>query len=107
MDVKRQNQEIRKEMYPQSWRENTNQTKVLSIVDYQQGTFNMDILESKFPITLSHTDYKATQMKMKLGDVHPMDMIELHKKTSDIHYRGVLQSTPNVQNMKNTVLNID
>jgi hypothetical protein len=76
-------------------------------VDYQQGTFNLAILEPKVPKSLSPVDYKATQMKMKLGDVHPVDMIELHKQTSDILYRGVLQSTASVQNMQNMVLKID
>jgi hypothetical protein len=46
-------------------------------------------------------------MKMNLGDVHPMDMIELHKMTNDMLYKGFLQSTASVQKMQNMVVKID
>jgi hypothetical protein len=107
MDIKRKNQDIKKEIYPQAWGENMAQTKVLYVVDYQQGTFNLAILEPKGPTTHSPADYKATQMKMKLGDVHLVDMVELHKKTSDMLYRGVLQSLPVYKKMQNMVVKID
>jgi hypothetical protein len=62
---------MKKEMYPQAVGETT-QTKFLTIVDYQQGTFNLALLESKVPKPLSPTDYKATQIKLKLEIFNPL-----------------------------------
>jgi hypothetical protein len=52
---------------------------LLTIVDYQQGTFNLALLDSKLPKPLSLTDYKATQIKLKMGNIQPTDIIDLHK----------------------------
>jgi hypothetical protein len=106
LDIKRKNQGVKKEMYPWAWGENTTQTKLLSVVDYQQGIFNLVVLESKVLKPLFPTDYKATQMRVKLGDIHPVDMIELHQQTSDMLYRGVLQSSTSERKMKNMVIKI-
>jgi hypothetical protein len=46
-------------------------------------------------------------MKMKLDGVHLVDMVELHTKTGDMLYRGVLQYVVSVNKMKNMVVNID
>jgi hypothetical protein len=45
-------------------------------------------------------------MRVNLGDIHPMDMIELHQHTSDMLYRGVLQSSTSEWKMKNMVIKI-
>jgi hypothetical protein len=46
-------------------------------------------------------------MRVKLRDIHPVDMIELHQQTSDMLYRGVLQSSPSERKMKNMVMKIE
>ena len=93
-------------MYPHTLGENIAQTQLLSFVDYQQGIFNLVVLDSKVLKPLFPTDYKATQMKVKLGDIHLMDMIELHQQASDMLYRGVLQSFANERKMQNMVIEI-
>jgi hypothetical protein len=59
------------------------------------------VIESKVLKTLFPTDYKATQMRVKLQDIHPVDMIEFHQKTSDMLYIGVLQYSFSERKMKN------
>ena len=45
-------------------------------------------------------------MRVKLRDIHPMDMIELHQQISHMLYRGVLQSSASERKMKNMVIKI-
>ena len=78
VDIKRHNREMKNDMYPQVVGEMT-QTKLLTTLDYQHGTFNLDLLESKVPKTLSQIDYKETQIKFKLGNIQPNDIIDLHQ----------------------------
>lgn len=75
-------------------------------MDYQQGIFNLAILESKVLKPLFLVDYKATKMRVNIGDIHPVDMIELHQQTIDMLYRGVLQSSSSERKMKNKVIKI-
>jgi uncharacterized protein YdaL len=46
-------------------------------------------------------------MKMNIGDIHPVDMVELHKQTSDMLHRVVLQYIDSVYTMENMVINIE
>jgi hypothetical protein len=72
-------------------------------VDYQQGTFNLDLLESKVPKPLSQIDYKETQIKIKLGNIQPNDIIDLHQQKLDMLYKGVLQSSTSERKMREMV----
>ena len=94
-------------MYPWAWGKNTTQTKLLYVVDYQQGIFNFIVLESKLLKPHFPAYYKATQMRVNIGDIYPMDMIELHQKTSDMLYRGVLESSFDKRKMKKMVIEIE
>jgi hypothetical protein len=53
MGIKRKNYDVKKEIYPQEWGKNMAQTKVIYSIDYQQGTFNLVILEPKGPTVQS------------------------------------------------------
>jgi hypothetical protein len=67
-------------VYPQACRENKAQTKILFVVYYQQGMFNLVVLEPKGPTVHFPADYKATQMKMKLGDIHQWTWLSYTRK---------------------------
>jgi hypothetical protein len=56
MDIKMKIENIKREVYPQEWGENKAQEKTLSDVNYQQGTFNLAILDPKVPTFHSPTD---------------------------------------------------
>jgi hypothetical protein len=60
---------VKKEMYPRAWGENKTQAKLLFDLDYQQDTFNLVVLESKVLKPLFPAYYKATQMRVNLGDI--------------------------------------
>ena len=45
-------------------------------------------------------------MRIKLWDIHHVDMIELHNQTSDMIYTGVFQSYANERNMENMAIQI-
>jgi hypothetical protein len=58
------------------------------------------VLESKVLKPLFPVDYKAIQMRVKLWNIHPVDMILLHQQTSDMFYRGVFKSFSSDRKMK-------
>jgi hypothetical protein len=69
--------EMKKDMYPKAVGETT-QTKILTTIDYRQGTFNLVLLEYKVPKPPSLTDSKANQIKLKLGNSQPIEIVDLH-----------------------------
>lgn len=106
LDIKRHNKEMKKDMYPQAVGEIA-YTKLLITMDYQQGTFNLALLESKVPKPHSLANYKAIQIKLKLRNVQPTDIIDLHQQASDMLYKGVLQSFATKRKMREMVLKIN
>jgi hypothetical protein len=101
-DIRRNNQELRKEMYPQV----TSQTKFLSI-DYKKDTFNLVVLESKVPRPLTPADYKDTQIRIKIGSIHPGDMIELHKQPVTCYTGECCNILDSEKKMREMVIKID
>jgi hypothetical protein len=45
-------------------------------------------------------------MRVNIGDIHPVDMIEFHHQTSHMFYRGVLQYSDSESNMQKMVIKL-
>jgi hypothetical protein len=67
----------------------------------------MAILYSKVLKSLFPSYYKVTQMRVHIRDIHPVDMIELQQQTSDMLYRGVLQSSTSEKKMENMGIKVE
>ena len=55
--------------------------RLLSAVDYEQGIFNLTFLQPKIVQPKASTDYKVTQLQVKVDEMNVVDKINLHKQT--------------------------
>ena len=98
IDIKKQNIE-EKELYPQlNWTKE--QPRLLSIVDFRDGTFNMAILHPKSKQVKSSKDFKATQLNFNMNEMHVLDKVDLHRKMGEMVSKDLIQSTTSLNKLQ-------
>ena len=80
---------------------------MLSIVDGKEGIFNILFLEPNPQRKRALYDFKSTKLSISFNEINVVDKIELHKQTSEIIFRNLLQSNVNVEMLQSTIKKLE
>ena len=83
----------------------TNQQRLMSAYDIAEGKMTMSHFMPTMLQPQSATDYIRTNLEVFAKDIHPMDQIELHKKTYEMVYSTLADKTFLAQKLQNFVHN--
>jgi len=56
----------------------------LSVFDTEHGKIQMAFLEAHVPQPKKTTDYRSTTFEFNTKDIHPIDQMDMHKKTGEM-----------------------
>jgi hypothetical protein len=59
----------------------TAQHRLLSAFDTERGRMQMAFLQAQVPHPKTVADYKKTSFEFDVKDVHPVDQMDMHRKT--------------------------
>lgn len=65
----------------------------MSTYDIQEGKMLMSYFKPKMQKPQSAADYIKTNLEVLAKDIHPMDHIELHKKTREMVYSKLTEKS--------------
>jgi hypothetical protein len=77
MATRKMGAKIKQNILPKIFDQETSQTRMLSVVDYEKGRLNIAVLEPK-------EKKKVTNISIDLNAVHPLDKMDLHRKTGEM-----------------------
>jgi len=87
IEINAKNEPIRIQLYNQLLRmAPANQQRLMSAYDIQEGKMILNHFKPKMQQPQSAVDYIRTNLEVLSKDIHPMDQIELHKKTREMVY---------------------
>lgn len=64
----------------------TNQTRLMSTFDIKEGKMQMSFFKPTIQQPRSMTNSLKTDFEVLAKDIHPIDQIELHKKSGEMVY---------------------
>jgi hypothetical protein len=77
MEMRKTGARIRKSMIPKIYDHEAYQTRMISVVDYEEGKLNIAVMESK-------DQKKVTSISIDLNSMPPLDKFDLHRKTTEM-----------------------
>jgi hypothetical protein len=83
--IKKKNQSLTSSTYAQFQKHSsTAQHRLLSSFDAEKGRMHMVFLQAQVPDPKVISDYKRATFEFQAKDVHPVDQMDLHKKTGEM-----------------------
>lgn len=83
----------------------TNHTRLMSTFDIKQGKMQMSFLKQTVQQPKSMANYLKTNFDVLTKDIHPIDQIELHKKTGEMVYSTLTSTTITAHQLQNSLNN--
>ena len=81
--IKAKNEEIKNEIYSQYLKQTPgNQNRLFLAFDYTNKKLIMSILQPRVKIPKTTADYKKVEFEVPVENIHPLDQIEFHNKSS-------------------------
>jgi hypothetical protein len=80
--IKQRNELLNNNTYAQFWKHtSTSQQKLFSSFDTERGRMKMVFLQAQVPHPKTVADYKKIAFEFDVKDVHPVDQMDMHRKT--------------------------
>ena len=96
-EIKLKNEIIKNNTYTQFWKQtSSSQSNLLSTFDSEKGRMQMAFLEAQIPQPKTTKDYKKTTFEFDTKDIHPIDQMEMHKKTGEMICSTLTNTTTTV-----------
>ena len=106
MNIKARNDPLRLQIYNQYLKmAPKNQQRLMSAYDIQEGRMVMSHFKPKVQNPLTAADYIKINFEIKVKDIHPLDQIELHKKTGDMISSTLIGESMMSQRLQNSLDN--
>ena len=83
----------------------TNKQRLMFAYDIKEGKMILSHFKPKVQQPQSATDYIRTNLEVLAKDIHPMDQIELHKKTGDMVYSTLADKAMLAYRLQNSLNN--
>ena len=87
MEIKAQNELLRVQLYDQFLKTTASkQQRLMASYDFKEEKMILSHFKPKIPQPQTTADYIKTNLEVLSKDIHPMDQMELHKKTGEMVY---------------------
>ena len=105
--IKLKNEILKISTYTQFWKQTTSsQGRLLSTFDAEKGRMKMAFLQAHIAQPKSAADYKKTSFEFDAKDIHAIDQKEIYKKTIEIIFSTLTNSSMNVSKLNVSLTNI-
>jgi hypothetical protein len=84
----------------------TAQHRMLSTFDTEKGRMHMAFLQVQVPDPKVITDYKRAIFKFQTKDVHPVDQMDLHKKTGEMVFYTLAHASTTASKLQVSLNNV-
>ena len=84
----------------------TNQQRLMSAYDIQEGKMILSHFKPKMQQPQSAADYIRTNLEVLAKDIHLMDQIEFHKQTGEMVYSTLTSKAIAAHQLQNSLNNI-
>jgi len=84
----------------------TNQTRLMSAFDIKEGKTKMSFLKPTIQQPKLMVEYLKIDFEVLAKDIHPIDQIELHKKTGEMVYSTLTNKAIVAHQIQNSLNNI-
>jgi hypothetical protein len=92
--IKKKNQTLTSSTYAQFQKQSsTAQHRLLSAFDTERGRMHMAFLQAQVPDPKVISDYKRATFKFQEKDVHPADLMGLHKQTGEMVFHTLAHAS--------------
>jgi hypothetical protein len=85
MEIKEKGVEIKQDAFSQMYDPETSHTRMLSAMDFEKGKLNIVVLETR--------ENKRTNITFDLNALHPIDKMDLHRKTREMVNKDIITTT--------------
>jgi hypothetical protein len=90
--IKQRNELLNNNTYAQFWKQtSTAQHRLLSSFDIERGRMQMAFLQAQVPHPKTVADYKKTSFEFDVKDVHPVDQMDMHRKTGEMIFSTLIK----------------
>lgn len=94
-------------MYIQFWKQtSTSQHRLLSAFDSEKGRMEMAFLQAHLTFPKSPFDYKKTMISFDTSQIHPIDQMDMHRKTSEMLFSTMATTTMSLSKLGTTLSNV-
>jgi len=105
-EIKARNEKLKAQTYAQYPKmAPTNQTRWMSAFDIKEGKMQMRFLKPIVQQPKSIGNYLKTNFDVLAKDIHPIDQIELHKKTGEMVYSTLTSKAITAHHLQNSLSN--
>jgi len=105
-EIKARNEQLKAQTYAKYLKmAPTNQTRLMSAFDIKEGKMQMSFLKPIVQQPKSMADYLKTNFEVLARDIHPIDQIELHKKTGEMVYSTLTSKAITAHQLQNSLSN--
>jgi hypothetical protein len=105
--IKKKNQMLTNNTYAQFWKKmSTTQHRLLSSFDTEKGRMHMAFLQAQVPDPTTITDYKRETFEFNTRDVHPVDQMDLHRKTGEMVFSTLANASATAAKLQVSLNNV-
>ena len=105
-EIKAQNELLRVQLYEQFLKATpAKQERLMAAYDIKQEKMILSHFKPKFQHPQSAADFVKTRLEVLAKDIHPMDQIELHKKTGEMVYATLAEKAILAHELKESLKN--
>jgi hypothetical protein len=103
VSINKKSNQSKEKLYSQMSHEGLEPPKLLTLVNYDKGIFDMTILQLKvgnIEANIRAHEYETTKVKFDLDKMLIIDKIEWHKQIGNVVSRDLIHTTTNVKNLR-------
>jgi hypothetical protein len=105
--IKLRNELLNNNTYAQFWKQtSTAQHRLLLAFDTEKGRMQMEFLQAQAPHPKTVIDYKKTSFEFDVKEVHPMDQMDMHRKTEEIIFSTLTNTSLTASKLQVSLNNI-
>jgi len=105
-EIKARNDPLRLQIYDQYLKmAPTKQRRLMSAYDIKEGKMIMSYFKPKVQQPQLAVDYIRTNLEVLAKDIHPIDQIELHKRTGEMAYSTLADKAMLADKLQNSLEN--
>jgi hypothetical protein len=105
--IKQRNELLNNNTYAQFWKQtSTSQHRLLSSFDIEKGRMQMAFLQAQVPHPKTVVDYKKTSFEFDVKEVHPVDQMDMHRKTGEMIFSTLTNTSLTASKLQVSLNNI-
>jgi len=106
-EINMRNEKLKAETYAQYLKLTPpNQTRLMSAFDIKARKMQVSFLQATMQQLKTSVEYKKTNFEVLVRDVHPIDLIEFHKKVGEMIYSTLTEKAMDAFKLKDSLDNV-